>query len=424
MKPYFPVFRSVFLLPLVFVLVLATGPAAHDYGDPTPAEQAHLEAMNRARMDPHGEALRLGIDLFEGVPAGRISGNPVQPLVFNAQLLQAARLHSQDMIDQDFFSHSSLDGRSPVDRVEEAGYPYSTFGENIAFTGSTAPLEDVDAALQMHDALFLDENYPDRGHRVNILKDSYKEVGVGLGFGNFKGYPYSYMITCDFGKSWQMSESFLLGVVYDDQDGDRFYDAGEGIGGITIEAIGNETFTVATASAGGYGIPVSSGSYTLRATLLDGRTTQRRITVGDENVKVDFLLSDFGIVANEIGTSPGWITVTVSTDARFTFFVNVTHTAPADPAFEWLVVTAEINGIPTPVYALAGPGQLVDIRHVDSLASVGFDFGATADLYALGTFSMADIGLSSGDQLIYGYVYALSDTGDMVVENVVTIHVR
>jgi len=59
-----------------------------DYGDPTAAEQAHLEAINRARLNPPAEAARLGIDLYEGVTAGDISGLPVQPLVLNSKLLQ------------------------------------------------------------------------------------------------------------------------------------------------------------------------------------------------------------------------------------------------------------------------------------------------------------------------------------------------
>ena len=56
------------------------------------------------------EAARFGISLFEGVPAGEISGNPVQPIVFNAKLITAASAHSQDMISNDYFSHYSLDG--------------------------------------------------------------------------------------------------------------------------------------------------------------------------------------------------------------------------------------------------------------------------------------------------------------------------
>ncbi|MCP3946334.1 MAG: hypothetical protein GY709_05865, partial [Herbaspirillum sp.] len=71
-------------------IVTVTGPEGSSsagvrvvvYGDPTAAEQAHLEALNRARLNPPAEAVRLGIDLFEGVPEGKISSDPSPPLAF------------------------------------------------------------------------------------------------------------------------------------------------------------------------------------------------------------------------------------------------------------------------------------------------------------------------------------------------------
>jgi len=198
-----------------------------DYGDPTPAEQAHLEAINRARANPMMEAARLGIDLYEGVPADAISGLPVQPLVMNAKLLSAARLHSQDMIDHDYFAHASLDGTSPFVRMENAGYDYSMAGENLAFIGSTIEMNLEETTLALHDNLFVDEGYPDRGHRVNMLVEGYKEVGVGLILGEFRGYDYSYMLSCDFGTPRGYTGSFILGVVYDDRNSDNFFTMSE-----------------------------------------------------------------------------------------------------------------------------------------------------------------------------------------------------
>ncbi|MEA2059257.1 MAG: CAP domain-containing protein [Thermodesulfobacteriota bacterium] len=135
----------------------ATYPAVtyFDYGDPINEEQLHLELINRARKNPPGEAARLGIDLFEGISAGEISSDPVQPLTFNAMLLDAARAHSQDMLRENYFSHSSLTGESPFDRMKTAGYDYSTAGENIAWTGSTSPVMDMaQASMQLHSNLF------------------------------------------------------------------------------------------------------------------------------------------------------------------------------------------------------------------------------------------------------------------------------
>ncbi len=41
--------------------------AFYEYGNPTPAEQAHLETVNRARANSLAEDSRLSIDLIEGV---------------------------------------------------------------------------------------------------------------------------------------------------------------------------------------------------------------------------------------------------------------------------------------------------------------------------------------------------------------------
>jgi len=152
----------------------------YSYGDPTPAEQAHLEAINRARLHPQGEADRLGIDLFEGVPPGAISGDPVQPLTFNAKLHQAAYLHAQDMTVQQYYGHNSLDGRMVSDRIKETGYRYWKSGENIGYRSDSVPLDETNTILAFHDLLFIDAGIEGKGHRVNILDDNFKELGLAF----------------------------------------------------------------------------------------------------------------------------------------------------------------------------------------------------------------------------------------------------
>ena len=98
-------------------------------------------------MNPHGEAQRLGISLFEGTISGEISGDPVQPLTFNRQLYEVALAHSQDMIDREYFAHESPDALDPFDRIRSGGYNYSSAGENLAFRGSTGPLDEVATIL-------------------------------------------------------------------------------------------------------------------------------------------------------------------------------------------------------------------------------------------------------------------------------------
>src|SRR4051812_41214133 len=67
--------------------------------NPTDVEQYVIELINRARANPAAEAKRLGIDLNEGLASGTISSAPRQPVAVNPYLTDAARDHSQWMID-------------------------------------------------------------------------------------------------------------------------------------------------------------------------------------------------------------------------------------------------------------------------------------------------------------------------------------
>ena len=86
----------------------------------------------------------------------------------NEKLRTASRGHSQDMAKQDYFDHTSLDGRSPWDRAGAAGYK-NAIGENIAKGQRTA-------------AQVMESWMNSDGHRKNILNCAAKEVGVGLAY--------------------------------------------------------------------------------------------------------------------------------------------------------------------------------------------------------------------------------------------------
>ena len=60
------------------------------------------------------------------------------PLVANLQLENAAYLHSKDMGDHDYFSHTSLDERTFSQRITAAGYNYVAASENIAMASGAS----------------------------------------------------------------------------------------------------------------------------------------------------------------------------------------------------------------------------------------------------------------------------------------------
>lgn len=87
-------------------------------------------------------------------------------LKVDSQLSQAAQIHSNSMAKNDFFSHVGIDGSSPFDRIQDAGYEYSTAAENIA-AGYQTPKEVVQGWMGS------------AGHRANILNPDLTEIGIG-----------------------------------------------------------------------------------------------------------------------------------------------------------------------------------------------------------------------------------------------------
>jgi uncharacterized protein YkwD len=90
---------------------------------------------------------------------------PAPALAWNAQLVQAATAHSSDMAAQNYFSHTSLDGRNLMDRIDATGYAWSRLGENIA-----ASYKDV--------ATVVDAWVASPGHCANLMNPELKEFGL------------------------------------------------------------------------------------------------------------------------------------------------------------------------------------------------------------------------------------------------------
>jgi len=142
---------------------------------------------------------------------------------------------------------------------------------------------------ELHRRLFVDANVGGRGHRINMLRDNLKEIGVGVAAGDFNGF-HSAMTTTDFAASG--SGIFLTGVAYTDAvNHNKFYNVGEGLGGITITATraDGKVFTTTTWSSGGYTLPLPAGSYSVRASNNLFPPTSATVTLKDRNIKMDFL---------------------------------------------------------------------------------------------------------------------------------------
>ncbi|MCH7246283.1 CAP domain-containing protein [Clostridioides difficile] len=91
----------------------------------------------------------------------------LNPLTLDSSISNVATKKSQDMIDNNYFSHNSPTYGSPFDMLKKFGISYKTAGENIAM-GQKTPKEVVNAWMNSE------------GHRKNIMNPNFSKIGVGV----------------------------------------------------------------------------------------------------------------------------------------------------------------------------------------------------------------------------------------------------
>lgn len=231
--------------------------------------------------------------LLELINAERAKAG-VQPLAFDNDLSEAAEGHSRWMLATDTFSHTGSGGSSPTQRMKAAGYTLAgswATGENIAWATTRSPAGYNDEIQLLHNNLMNSS-----GHRANILNGNFREVGLGFEVGDYRGRSSGF-VTENFAKTG--SDMFLTGVAIDDKDGDKFYDPGEGLSGLTITAKSSTgtTFTTKTMAAGGYDLALKPGTYTVTFSGAGIEASTRTVSVGSKNVKLDLVDPKLGAVA-------------------------------------------------------------------------------------------------------------------------------
>lgn len=90
----------------------------------------------------------------------------MQELIIDDELQNIARIKAQDMVDNNYFSHTSPTHGSPFDMMQNFGINYKTAGENIA--GNSSNNGAVNAWMNSS------------GHKENILNNSYNHTGLAV----------------------------------------------------------------------------------------------------------------------------------------------------------------------------------------------------------------------------------------------------
>lgn len=299
---FIPLFRSL----LILAPLGCGAQTLYDFGNPTADEQLYIELINRARANPPAEGVRLAKAAGEGTAAeiDRSIQKAVQqygvnltmmknefnliasaaPLAPNRALMDFARTHSQYMLDKGVQGHEQ-NGLSLSQRVAalQPSYNYSGFSENVYATAKSVAFGHAGFQIDWGDVngVSVGGMQPDRGHRDNIhdvFDDAgspttpRREIGVGVKYGshaNGKAGPSA--VTQDFSRQ-SPSPIYATGVVYYDLDGDSFYDAGEGVSGVTVNITNPLTALQGciTAAGGGWVIPVSGASTQNRTMTFSG----------------------------------------------------------------------------------------------------------------------------------------------------------
>ena len=114
-------------------------------------------------------------------------------LATNGALAAAGAAHSNDMVARGYFEHDTPEGGTFDQRIMAAGYakPGSGWwvGENLAW--GTAELSTPAGLMNAW------MNSP--GHRENILKSNYRELGIGIRLGTPTGAAAGVTVSAEFG---------------------------------------------------------------------------------------------------------------------------------------------------------------------------------------------------------------------------------
>lgn len=104
-------------------------------------------------------------EVFDLINAKRVA-NGLSALKIDDELQNVARIKAQDMVDNNYFSHTSPTYGSPFDMMKSFRINYKTAGENIA--GNSSNSEAVNAWMNS------------AGHKANILNSNFNYTGIGI----------------------------------------------------------------------------------------------------------------------------------------------------------------------------------------------------------------------------------------------------
>ncbi len=284
---------ATILISLTTLLVTRT--LAQEAG-PSGVAAVILERINSVRLDPWSEAERLGydIDLLRkevGPVVAEIWDQGLEPLTWNQELAQAAENHIQDMLEHLYYSHVSLDGSTPLDRIKKVGAQPLFCSESMGAVAFENVISVEEAANLILDGLFNDA-FAGGEEGAPLLDHVLTEIGLHFFGGrlSFDNVDLNvFVFTADLmipdprmeseldfsGSPFEMAgkngNGLIWGRVYKDINGNGEYDKGEELPRQTIVLQGplgvygpvDPSWTIATGSSGWFVQMLPVGEYNL-----------------------------------------------------------------------------------------------------------------------------------------------------------------
>ena len=118
------------------------------------------------------------LEVFNLINQKRTSAG-LSKLKIDDEVQNVARIKARDMVDNNYFSHTSPTYGSPFNMLKSFKVSYRTAGENIA--GNSSNSKAVEAWMNSE------------GHKANILNSSFNYTGVGVISGSKYGKIYVQM---------------------------------------------------------------------------------------------------------------------------------------------------------------------------------------------------------------------------------------
>ncbi len=342
---------------------------------PTAKDQEMLELVNRMRQNPAGE-----LDLLLNSSDQKINQalnffqvnrdvlrqqwqqlQPTAPVAWSSELDQAASTHNQLMITNDLQSHNLPGEVGLIQRNVNAGYTGGNrFAENVYAFSDSVEFGHASMAIDWGSGPNGIQN--PAGHRDALLSPLYREVGIAI---DDEANPNTTVgpsvVTQEFANRTTLNgKAWLLGVAFADGNGNKFYNAGEGVKGLTVRVTKTNSdlvTNVQTADAGGYQVLLDPGSYQLQflrgAEVLDTQSFSIDPT-NPSNIKRDIVVGAAPVVTPPVPVAPAPAVIPVATNpsATPTPVVAVIDPTPTSPTPPLVTPTPEVPPVattPTPV---------------------------------------------------------------------------